>query len=438
MDTNQIKEKIAARLGLDADAVQSARTETPATDATALSGHESGIMAAARQFGQKHIALLDTLREETGKAADVCEKMLRNSEVQRRQAVNIKPPESNMDDMRQAQNSAISAYKRFQNDNKLLRDASGDDRLVQFIWIIVIIIVESALNSHFFAPASGHGVLGGFATASFISIVNVGFAFWAGVLGLRYAKNHCNPAANLGGLFWFLLCILVCAMMISLATFYRGHIETFRSDDLDSVKIAELASAMAVKSLLTVDVSGLFSSVDSVILFFAGMLCAMAGVWKGYEYDDPYPGFGAMWRQKEDAVLRYQDEQQQHNTRINLWRQNQGGNIKQAESTLLHAFNKMKTELDGMNKKCNELAQIPDDTATLASALLQSYRTRNTEIRATDPPPYFSNYPGREDFLPLTEQAAEARRLAVSSREETDALLAKCKDEFRAIQESLE
>lgn len=438
MDIHATKQEIAEKLRLDEAAAAAANVENPATNAVSLSGDENMIVAEARNFGEKYAARLDEHRRQTEKATEKCENAARESRRRRERTVpGIAPSETDPKITGAALNNAIAAYNQFKQNNGLRRDAGDDDRLAQFMWVAAVVVVESALNSHFFAPASGRGLSGGFATAFFISIVNVGFAFLGGVLGLRYAKNHCNAAANLGGLLWFLLCLSVCAAMISLATFYRGHIEVLRGDDLDSAKIAAQASGAAVKSLFAFDAKNLFASVDSVILFFAGMLCAIAGVWKGYEYDDPYPGFGTMWRQKEDADARHNAAVRANNAAREVWLQNAGGDIRQAENNLRAAVDELNTKLGGMRGQSAKLANAPQDAANLAGALLQQYRIRNAEIRATDAPSYFSAFPTADDFSELAARCADARRESENAGKKADAILAQCRGEFGEIRKAL-
>ena len=271
-----------------------------------------------------------------------------------------------------------------------------------------------------------------------IGVVNVAFAFWGGVLGLRYAKNHYNPGANLAGLIWFLLCMCVCAAMVSLATLYRVHIEALKVADLDSSLIASQASELAIASLSSLDGSGLFGSVDSIILFFLGSLCAMFGVWKGYEYDDPYPGFGGMWRQMEEAKNRHAEAIDENRGRVQEWKNSYGGGIRQALRTLQDSAGQMRTKARTMYDFRDQIGDAAHLAAELASGLLRAYRVKNQQLRGGTAPGYFSEYPDRKSFALVDKRSGESRRRAEGLYKQAEDLLKSCDEEIRMMRKFLE
>ncbi len=437
MDINLARDEIAERLQLDEEASRDAHAGVPPPDAASPGGFEVQIMAAAREEGQKYIGRLDQHCRYAEDELKQCEEVLEESKRKRQQAIAVAPPDIDSETTKRAQDNAIAAYNKFKSDNSISRDATGDDRVTQSVWALVAAIAEGALNSYFFAPASGHGVLGGFATAILIGVVNVAFAFWGGVLGLRYAKNHHNPAANLAGLVWFFLCMTVCLAMVSLATLYRVHIEELKAADLDSSLIAAQASERAIAGLFAMD-GGLFGSVDSIILFFLGALCAMFGVWKGYEYDDSYPGFGAMWRQMEEAKNRHAEAADENRERIQDWKNNYGGGMRQALSVLQDATSTMRTKARAMYDFRDQTGDAAHLAAELASGLLRAYRVKNQQLRGSAPPAYFAQYPDRKAFTLLDKRGGESRRRAEALYKKSEELLKGCDEEIRVIRKFLE
>lgn len=439
MDIQALKNEIVQRLELQAAAEDAARTGMPASDSSSLSGDETGIIAEASKCGKTEIEKLNSHCKEIDQTIRECRQACQDSQQQRRQFIPAPQPQDNLAAAaRAAEENAVAACNQFKHDNNLRRDPTGDDRLTQITWVVVVVIVEGMFNSYFFAPASGHGLFGGFATALFIGVVNVGFAFVGGVLGLRYAKNHCNPVFNLTGLAWFLLCMSVCFLMISMATLYRGHLEILQTEDWDSEIIANEANRRAIESLVALNIKELFGSVNSVILFFIGALCAMAGVWKGYEYDDPYPGYGHMWRQKIEAEERHKEAVREHNARRREWLQGNGSKIQGTKIALNKAVNNLRTKQGVLSERIRDMSGIADEAAQLASVLLQFYRSWNSRIRASKPPAYFGTFPTRDDFSLLTEQSADIREQARKMMSEADQMIEECDQEIREVQRVLD
>ena len=438
MDINALTREIADSLGLAEAARSDAAAGIPAPDAETPTSAENGAIAAAQQTARRQIEILEELARQTEDAMPACNESLREARRQRQNANDGAPPESDLGAARAARDNAAAAYNKFKHDNGLIRDASGDDRLAQFAWAVAIVAAEGAVNSLLFRHAFSGGLAEGFIAAFFIGLVNVGFAFVGGALCLRYAANHCKPAVKLGGLCGFLLCISVCAGTVAMAAWFRGEVDLLRGEDMDAADIAALAWRNALDNFLGADIRGLFASLNGFLLVSVGVLCAMGGVWKGYEYDDPYPGFGDILRQKENAEEFYLDAQQAHDTRLLKWRKNSGGGMRRADDELQNAAGALKTAMRGMRRAADSAAALPDTAAVLAGGLLSAYRAQNAKIRAAAAPSYFSRYPQGEEFSALERQSAPARDNAEKLRAAAELLLAECEEERRQIWKALE
>lgn len=224
-----------------------------------------------------------------------------------------------------AQFEKASVHLRsFKDENQLRRDILNDDRKIQLMWVFVIVVVEGLLNSWFFQDAFTSGLAGGFLMAFLVSGVNVSFAFIAGVLGLRYLLNHINAVKQLGGAFVFVACIMICSFIVSMTALFRGSMDNIRATDdtLFGDDLLNPAWENAKSLLLNFELFSMFATFGSFIVFFVGFICAILGIWKGYEYDDPYPGYGPLHRtvleaevEADEAREEYEDvklEAQQH------------------------------------------------------------------------------------------------------------------------------
>ena len=339
MDVNALTAELAGKLGLKKAAQRDAAAGIPARDATELTGAEVKAIAEVEKAGQKAVKMLGVHYQESENAIRKCGDMLADV-WKRRHVANNQPPSTNdLDIFRIARDGAVAAYNQFKSDNELRREASGDDRFVQFIWALVIMVIEGVFNAYFFAPVSEFGLAGGFFSAFMFSFANVASAFVGGALGLRYA-NHCEPAKKLGGIICAGLCLLGCAAIVSLSSWYRGHIDLLRGDGSETLALD--AWNESVSSLENGNLRGLIASLHSFLLLFLGTLCALLGFWKGYEFDDPYPGFGGMFRQKEEAAENYNDMKAEHDDRMQAWRIDRNGTLREMARDLEQSVSAMQ------------------------------------------------------------------------------------------------
>ena len=435
---NALADEIARELNLDAAAKRDALAGIPVSDSADIAGAESAVMQKARQKGDKDVNLLHEHCRQTREVIQECKRQM-NASID--ESGVAKPLRDALDGAKKDAAEASAVYNKFKVENGLERNASGDDRVAQILWAMLAVLLEGVLNSYFFASASERGLFGGFAAAFFIGIVNVSFAFVGGVWGLRYAKNHIAPFFKLCGLACFVFCCLVSAAMVSLATLYRGGIDKFKGDlELNATAIADHASEWALQNFFALDWGSLFSSIDSFILFFIGMLCAMFGVWKGYEFDDPYPGFGTMWRQKEAARIRSEEENEKHENKMEKWRRGSGDQIRRAMGALKDSEQNLRLQLGGMKTQCGVVENAPDDAASLAKNLLDRYRAMNKQIRAatSPPPPHFNESPSRSHFPNLVEQCNVALHEAKELGAESESVLKECEAKQVKLQRMLD
>ena len=439
MDVNALTAELAEKLGLKDAAQRDAAAGIPARNAVGPAGAETQAVVEAEKVGGKEVERLGVHCRETEGAIRKCGETL-DSVRRRRQGMDDKPPAADdLEVLRIARDGAIAAYNQFKSDNGLRLDASGDDRLVQVIWALFVVIIEGAFNSYFFAPISEHGIAGGFFAAFAISFINVACAFVAGALGLRYANNHQNAGMKLLGLVCFCVFVLFgCAVVVSLSAWFRGHVDVLRQNNIDIAALESQAWGLAVDSLKDADLAGLVSkSPQSFMLLIIGALCAIFGVWKGYEYDDPYPGFGRMFRNKEEAMTAYNEAKAEHDEKAASWRREKSGALREMARNLEQDKDEMRTAFEGFRRESASAAELPAQTTQLAHGLLSAYRQINTEIRADSPPPHFGQFPNEGKFQILGEECRHWRGECEKMEPEVSRLAGECDDELREIRREL-
>ena len=437
MNIPEITNQLTDRLGLKETARKDALAGVPAQSAADLTAAELEAVESAKQAAQDAVRTLDAHHQKAKESVQSCEQICHDKPlaIRKRQQEDtaklaaLDGRQEDLQELERARNGASAAYNKFKAENELQREPFDDDRFTQIIWVIVVVIVEGLFNSYFFATASAYGLAGGVFAALFFSLANVGCAFIGGVMGLRYA-NHRDPAKKLFGILWASACLCGCVLVVCLSALYRGHL-----DDLSQTSAIETLQLEAWEasliSLRNLDVWDLIASLNAFLLMFVGAICAFLGFWKGYEFDDPYPGFGKMLRQKEAAKEKHQEAKEELENRAIQIEADGKMATETAMQNMNSASNAMQAVFDGFRRGLGEEAGLSAQVAQLAKSLLSVYRQTNKEIRADSPPAYFDQFPGEAEFkefddehrrlhgerdalAPQVESAAEKCRAAIN------------------------
>ena len=404
----------------------------PSQDATALTPAENEAVDSAGDAAQRKVSGAEQCRAETVEALGECKTAFQ--EVHRaRQAIAGETPPAipNMTALTEARDRTKAHYTAFKVQHKLRRDAAGDDRLVQIVWAVVVVVVESIFNAYFYAPISDLGLLGGLFTALFVSVVNIAFAFIGGALGLRYL-SHIEPAKKLIGLFAFLLCLSICALVVTMSALFRGHADAMSANALDTGMLMTAAWRASVDSLMALDVLDLLASLHSFLLALVGAICMIVGFWKGRDFDDPYPGFGAAHRQRENAQIALDDAREEADERQREWQREHKRKLLEQSQKLDRSKSRMSAACSGLKQKIESNSHLAENAAKLAQTLLSVYRQKNTQIRADDPPDYFNDY--NIDYTYLDEDISRIRKALPTLEEDVQDLSGKCDEELAEIQ----
>ena len=191
------------------------------------------------------------------------------------------------------------AVREGTREYEFFRDKAGLERLpyegrrgIVVLLIIVFGCIETVLNAFLLMDVNPFGLLGAFMQMGLITAVNI----LIGALAVGFALRCCNLVHSTHRAAAWLVIIAV-VPLIGAFNLLVGH---FR----DSMQaIAERAAADPLTMLtndtwqrMTSAPLG-FDSFQSSLLVILGMLFFGIASWKGYQWDDPYPGYGRRHRQ---------------------------------------------------------------------------------------------------------------------------------------------
>jgi hypothetical protein len=207
--------------------------------------------------------------------------------------------------------SARAALNGFRSRNGIKDLACyPEDRLFHFSLLILFVVLETAANAFFYEGSTG--ILGGAFVALSVSVVNMGVAALLG--GLFRYSNLPEKNQKLIGRIALAAFLLACFVMNLIFSTFRMQYQLLQNQiaDLNLAEASTTQMAASFKAAVT-DAFGIFAlhfptiDIMSFILFFIGLGCSVIGFWKGYTFDDKFPGHGESDRQHKAIEKSFVD-----------------------------------------------------------------------------------------------------------------------------------
>lgn len=305
-----------------------------------------------------------------------------------------------LDNAKQEEGSVLRNYRYFLYQNKLKREASYPDSVVlHWAFIVLAVLLESIVNSFFFASASDLGLLGGLFQALFISLSNIGSALLIGIYVVPY-KNHVDTKKQ------FRAKASTVSYIIFVFWFNLGaaHYRTLLEDDPLNAKINTIPHLLQ-------DPLGI--NFEAWNLLIIGMLFVIVALLKGYKSDDVYPGFGEMHRKLKNAS-NHREKRVEAMKSINRIVDEYG---RQAVTSAQNARQRIKHYKDSIfqsEEVVSRFAKFVESAENVCNNALWEYRNANLHVRSSNPPAYFSQkHSFSKDLLQtdLSEEKATCNKI---------------------------
>jgi hypothetical protein len=248
--------------------------------------------------------------------------------------------------------------------------------------IAFLYVVESVANAMLFSDVVATGFIGSVSLWLAVSFINIASGFVIGFLLLRqlnhilFFRKSVSLIFVLGSLGW-----------VGGWNLLVGHYRDALSSDADS--LASLGQ-VAVDSILSVDWWRLDDFV-SYMTVMIGWILSMIALWKGYNWDDPYPGYGKTQRAHDLKKEAYGRQFESAQKRLLAAEVNASLQIEEIVSSaqlyLKDASRIIRDIRDHQENYSAYMGQLEKD----AMLLLQTYRDANREERSSQRvPPYWS------------------------------------------------
>ena len=268
-------------------------------------------------------------------------------------------------------------YVYFNYANRLSSDPRPEPAAVILAWLTVPLVIESLLNGLFFADASEFGLVGGTATATIISGVNVALGFLLGLWPARYCRH-----VRASHLFWALPVYAGLIALLLLFNLAVGHYRELLLADPDAASYRVLSRLVAEPFAI--------QDLKSLSLVLIGCIIASLSARKGFGAVGSYPGQAAAyrhWRERCDAVEAEKSRLDADLTpELEALRRSSDGYRDACVAALLK-LQKLRAAAEALREQYeSRLSQL----RAARDAVASEYRDANFMVRTDMPPAYFS------------------------------------------------
>lgn len=383
-------DRIARELDLEQEARRLGEAGLPAADQGTLSGIEAAIVRRvekARQdylsWGVGQLAVLNQDIQRRDLTALVNQAGQADREFERRASALVAGRERLLAELAREAAAAEVELEDFRARHGLRRPPRYPGPAGVFFGVAVLVllaVVEGALNAALFAKGVATGLVGGFIYAGGFAFGNVAIAYLFGRWALPNL-NHRNPLRKcLGGL--ALPLALAAALAVGLLI---AHFRDALAEDLDDAPRAALES-------LRRDPLGL-KAVHSWALLGVSLVCAVVAMGDAYRLDDPYPGYAALDRRRRRAQDDYGLELEELRAELET--------LKDASLTALdRALAEARAVLHALHQAIEQkratglrLQHALADVDHCLDTLLGRFRDLNRLYRSGPAPAYFAARP---------------------------------------------
>lgn len=383
-------DRIAEEIGLEEEARRLGTASLPATTDTELTGIESRIVRRvekARQdfiaWGADQLKILNQEIERRDLTALLNKAGQADKEFERNASSLLGEREQVLNELAANARAATSELEEFRIRHHLNRQASYPDRaeaFFRFSLLVLLIVMEGALNAVFFAKGVSTGLVGGFIYAASFAFVNVTFAYLWGCWMLPNL-NHRNPVRKILGL-------LSAPAAVATAFGIALLIAHFR-DALSGV--VEDAPRVALASLRDHPLE--LWEVQSWVLFAVSFLFALIALADSYGMDDLYPGYGAASRRRKSAVDAYALELEAVWAELQKLKDESLADLNRAAAESKAVLQALHETIEHKVAVGVRLRNALADVDNCLDTLLRTFRDLNKLHRKTPCPAYFAERP---------------------------------------------
>lgn len=388
-------EKIAREIRLEEEARRLGEANLPASGETELSGLETLILRRverARQdflaWGADQLKVLNQDVERRDITPIINKAGQADREFERLASSLLAEKDKLLTELAATARSSAAELEEFRTRHRLSRQPVYPDGAGTFFRVsvlVLLVVIEAALNAVFFARGLSTGLVGGFVYAGAFAFANVAFACVFG--------RWLLPSLNHRHIFRKLLGALAVPAAGATALAVALLIAHFR--DALSLDLADAPRA-ALDSLR--DSPFVLEEVQSWVLFGVSLLFALTAAVDSYGLDDPYPGYGAADRRGKRAFDAYALELEDVRAALQKLKDEALAELDRAMAEARAGLYALHEAMEQKTATGTRFRNVLADVDNCLDTLLRRFRDINKLYRSTPCPGYFAERPRLVDL----------------------------------------
>lgn len=258
----------------------------------------------------------------------------------------------------------------FKKEHRLTRPTHpGLSPLLVWSTIVFSWLLESLANTAFLRVNDDFGLIGGFVAAAVVALINVGISAGVGRFAWPLTLHRNRTKQSVG--------IAICVAWVVLIVAWNLLAGHFRD-----AKARGIASPESAALKLFTEQPYQFDSIYSYGLLLAGLTFAILAASASFRADDPYPGYGPLYRRHKYRCDEYSDDFEDSIAELTEIRDDAIRDAIQIREELGRQFRERGHIIAQREMHRSRFREHQDYLETVANALLQQYRTANVMNRA--------------------------------------------------------
>ena len=300
----KVKE-LEEKINLKSTATNDGKNNLPRSTSQTFSNCENEAIISADEFRNSQISkAVEYLNSIKGKiidsTANLGQKHFFIDELKNKVERTLTTAESKLSNLKDAYQTQDNEVRNFRLENKLNREPKSLTMVNIFVGILVIAIlfvIELKVNGNLLAPAMASGQREGMAIAAAVAGLNVFVSFAVGFYALKNFHHVQFTRRNISKIGLSIYLIFIVYLNWALGAYRAIHEATGANliDLITGTENTETTIQGSASLPWTVDLT-----FTSLILVFVGIGFAFASLIDGYLFNDPYPGYGSVGKDRNE------------------------------------------------------------------------------------------------------------------------------------------
>ena len=400
--TNVKVKQIEEKINLKETATNDGKNNLPRSSSETFSNCENEAIVSADEFRNNQVAkAVEYLNSIKGKIIDSTAKLGQKhfyiDEFKNRIEQTLTAAESKLSNLKSAYTTQNNEVRNFKLENKLNREPKSLTPMNILIGIGVIaflFLFEAQLNATLLAEALGGGKKAGLAASGAVAGLNVFVSFAIGFYCLKnfhHVRQIRRILSKIGLSIYF---IFISYLNWCLGAFRAKH-------DAGGATLTDRIMGTADSSMENIGNELLPWTVElnflSFILVFVGIGFAIASLLDGYLYNDPYPGYGSVGKDRNDNQKEINRMREHLSSEVTTLFKNEIRKTGENRNLIINntlrknwvsSITSLENTFEGYRRFAEQLSFALDHT-------IGEYRTFNGMYRTDSEPKYWKDESGK-------------------------------------------